>query len=123
MHTFISRDQEKHWTIALKDAGVSLRQFENQPKVAFSNFTLRRHEDIDHWMFSHLKHVRHICRSSLNHFWWINIVPCDIVVDVNVKVDTRIAWQIQISGWLLLRQNVGIVDLSSTRDYLIPPLP
>ena len=100
MYTFIGHDKEKHWTIALKIAGVSLRQFENWPKMTFSNFTLRRHEDIDHRMFYNLKNVRHMCRSSLNRFPCVNAVPCVIVVDVNVKLDMWIAnvWVTALKG-------------------------
>ena len=60
-----------------------------------------------------------MCRS-LNHFSWINIVPCGVVVDVNVNFDTQIAWQRQMCGWLFLRRNVGVVSFSITHDYLIP---
>ena len=59
-----------------------------------------------------------MCRRSLNHFSWINIVPCG-VVDVNVNFDTWITWQRQMCGWLFLRQNVRLVNLSITHDYLV----
>ena len=100
MLTFISHDNEKHHTIALNVEDVSPRPFENQPIMTLSNFALRCHEDIDYWVFYmyHLKDVCHMCRRRLNHFPWINAVPCDIVVDVNVNFYTWIAWQRQIFG-------------------------
>ena len=93
-----------------------------KPIMAFSNFALRYHKDIDHWVIYHLKDVCEMCRRSLNHFSWINIVPCSGVVYVNVNFDTWIAWQTQMCGWLFLWQNVRIVNLSITHDYLVPSL-
>ena len=122
MHSSISHDKEKHSTIALNFANVSLRQFENKPIMTFSNFALRYHKDIDHWVIYHLKYVCEVCRRSLNHFSWLNVVPCGVIVDVNVNFNTWIAWQRQMCGWLFLRQNVKVVNLSVTHDYLIPSL-
>ena len=48
--------------------------------VFFFNFALRYHKDIDHWVIYHLKDVCEMCRRSLNHFSWINIIPCGVVV-------------------------------------------
>ena len=90
--------------------------------MTFLNVALRYHKDIDHWVIYHLKDVCEICRRSLNHFSWINIVPCGVVVDVNVNFDTWIAWQRQMCGWLFLWQNVRVVNLSITHDYLVPSL-
>ena len=63
-----------------------------------------------------------MCRRSLSHSSWINNVPCGVVVDVNVNFDTWIAWQRQMCGWLFLWQNVRVVNLSITHDYLVPSL-
>ena len=43
---------------------------------------------IGHWVIYHLKAVSEMCRRSLNHFSWINVVPCGGGVDVNVNFDT-----------------------------------
>ena len=88
--------------------------------MTFLNFALRYHKDIDHWVIYHLKDVCEMCRRSLNHFSWINVVPFGVVVDVNVNFDTSIAWQRQMCGWLFFRQNVRVVNLSITHDYLVP---
>ena len=122
MHSFLSHDKEKHLTIALNFANVSLRQFENKPIMTFSNFALKYHKDIDHWMIYHLKYVCEMCRRSLDHFSCINIVPCVVFIDVNVNFDTWIAWQRQMCWWLFLRQNVRVVNLSITHGYLAPSL-
>ena len=55
--------------------------------MTFSNFAIRYHKDNDHWVIYHIKDVCEMCRSSLNHFSQINIVPCGVVVDVNVNFD------------------------------------
>ena len=73
-------------------------------------------------MIYHLKDVCEMCGRSLNHFSWINIVPCGVFIDVNVSFDTWIAWQRQMYGWLFLWQNVRVVNRSITHDYLIPSL-
>ena len=52
--------------------------------MTLSNFTLRRHEDIDHRKFYSLKNVRHMCRSNCNHFPYINVISCGIVIDVSM---------------------------------------
>ena len=101
---------------------MSSRPFENKPIMTFLNFALRYHKDIDHWVIYHLKDVCEMCRRSLNHFSWINIVPCGGGVDVNVNFDTWIAWQRQLCGWLFLWQNVRVVNFSVTHDYLVPSL-
>ena len=81
--------------------------------MTFSNFALMYHKDIDHWVIYHLKYVCEMCRRRLNHFSWIiNVVPCGVIVDVNVNFDTWIAWQRQMCGWLFLRQNVRVINLS-----------
>ena len=98
------------------------RQFENQPIMTSSNVALRCHEDIDHWVFYHLKDVCHMCRRSLNHLPLINAVPCDIAVDVNVNFDTRIARKRQMFWLSFLWQNVRVVYCFITKDYLIPSL-
>ena len=90
--------------------------------MTFSNFALRYHKDIDHWAINHLKDVYEMCRRSLNHFSWINAVPCGVVVDVNVNFKTWIAWQRQMCGWLFLWQNVRAVNFSIAHDYLFPSL-
>ena len=54
--------------------------------MTFSIFALRYHKDIDR-----VKDVCEMCRRSLNHFSCINVVPCGVVVDVNVNFDTWIA--------------------------------
>ena len=90
--------------------------------MMFLKFALRYHKDIDHWTIFQLKEFCEMCRRSLNHFSWINIVPCGVVVDVNVNFDTWIAWQRQMCGWLFLWQNVRVVNLSITHDYLVPSL-
>ena len=90
--------------------------------MTFSNFALRYHKDIDHWVIYHLKYVCELCRRRLNPFSWINVVPCSVIVDVNVNFDTWIAWQRQMCGWLFLRQNVRVVNLSITHDYFISSL-
>ena len=90
--------------------------------MTFLNFSLRYHKDIDHRVIYHLKEFCEMCRRSLNHFSWINIVPCGVVVDVNVNFDTWIAWQRKMSGWLFLWQNVRVVNLSIAHDYLVPSL-
>ena len=90
--------------------------------MTFLNFALRYHKDIDHWVIHHLKDVCEMCRRSLNHFSWISIVPCGVVVDVNVNFDTWSAWQRQMFGWLFLWQNVRVVNLSITHYYLVPSL-
>ena len=79
-------------------------------------------KDIDHWVIYHLKDVCDICWISLNHFSRINVVSCGVVVDVNVNFNTWTAWQRQMCGWLFLRQNVKVVNLSITHDYLAPSL-
>ena len=56
--------------------------------MTFLNVALWYHKDIDHWVIYHLKDVCEMCRRSLNQFSWINIVPCGVVVDVNVNFDT-----------------------------------
>ena len=88
--------------------------------MTFLNFALWYHKDIDHWMIYHLTNFCEMCRRSLNHFPWINVIPCGAVVDVNVNFDTWIAWQ--ICEWLFLWQNVRVVNLSITHDYLVPSL-
>ena len=90
--------------------------------MTFLNFALRYRKDIDHWVIYHLKDVCEMCRRSLNHFSWINIVPCGVVIDVNVDFDTWIAWQRQMCGCLFLWQNVRVVNPSITHDYLVPSL-
>ena len=90
--------------------------------MTFSNFALRYHKDINHWVIYHLKNVCEMCRRSSNHFSWINVVPCGAVVDVNINFDTWIAWQRQMCGWLFLQQNVRVVKLSITHDYLVSSL-
>ena len=70
----------------------------------------------------HLKYVCQMCRRSLNPLTWINAVPCGIVADVIVNFDTWIAWQRQIFGLLFLRQNIRVVYLFITQDYLSPSL-
>ena len=100
---------------------MSLRQFE-KPTMTFSNFALKYHKDIDHCVLYHLKDACEMCRSSLNHFLWIHVIPCCGVEDVNVNFDTWMAWKRQMCGWLFLRQNVRVVNLSSTHDYLVPSL-
>ena len=90
--------------------------------MRFSNFALRYHKDIGHWVIYDLKDVCEMCRRSLNHFSWTIVVPCGIVVDINVSFDTCIAWQRQMCGWLFLWQNVRVVNLSITHDYLFPSL-
>ena len=74
--------------------------------MTFSNFALRNHKDIGHSVIYHPKDVCEMCRKSLNHFSWINVVPCGVDVDVNVNFDTWIALQRQMCGWMFLRQNV-----------------
>ena len=101
---------------------MSLRQFENKPIMTFSNFALTYHKDIHHWVIYHLKYVCEMCIRSLNNFSWINVVPCGVIVDVNVNFDTWIAWQRQMYGWLFLWQNVRVVNLSIIHDYLVPSL-
>ena len=88
--------------------------------MMFANFAVGYHKDINHWVIYHLKYVCEMCRRSLNHFSWINVVPCGVIVDVNVNLDTWIAWQRQICGWLFLRQNIRVVYLSITHGYLVP---
>ena len=90
--------------------------------MTFSSFALRYHKDIDHRLINHLKDVCEMCRRSLNHFSWINIVPRGVDVDVNVNFDTWTAWKRQRCGCLFLRQNVRVVNLSITHDYLVPSL-
>ena len=90
--------------------------------MTFSNYALRYHKDFVHWVIYRLKDVYEMCRRSLNHFLWINIIPCGVVEDVNVNFDTCIAWQRQICGLLFLRYNVRVVNLSITHDYLVPSL-
>ena len=90
--------------------------------MTFSNFSLRNHKDIDHWVIYHPKDVWEMCRRSLNHFSWITVVPCGVDVDVNVSFDTWIAWQRQMCGYMFLRQNVRVVNLTITHDYLIQSL-
>ena len=90
--------------------------------MTFLNFALRHRKAIDHWVIYRLKDVCEMCRRILNHFSWINIVPCGVVIDVNVNFDTWIAWQRQMCGWLFLWQNVSVVNLSITHDYLVPSL-
>ena len=90
--------------------------------MTFLNFALRYRKDFDHWVIYHLKDVYEMCRRRLDHSTWINIVHCGVVVDVNVNFDTWIAWQRQMFGWLFLRQNVRMVNLSITHDYLVPSL-
>ena len=90
--------------------------------MTFPNFALSYHKDIDHWVIYHLNDVCEMCRRSLNHFSWINGILRGAKVDVNVNVYTGIAWQRQMCGWLFLRQNVRVVNLSITHDYLAPSL-
>ena len=90
--------------------------------MTFANFAVSYHKDIDHWVIYHLKYVCAMCRRSLNHFSWINGVPCGVIIDVNVNFDTWIAWQRQMCGWLFLRQNVRLVSFSITHDYPVPSL-
>ena len=52
--------------------------------MTFSNFALRYHKNIDHWVIYHLKDVCKMCGRKLNRFILINVVPCCIVVDGNV---------------------------------------
>ena len=80
------------------------------------------HKDIEHWVIYHLKDVCEMCRRSLNHFSRINVVPCGVVGDVNVNFDTWIARLKQMCVWLFLRQNVRVVNISITYDYLVPSL-
>ena len=77
-----------HWILPT----CFLRQFENKQLMTFSNFALRYHKDIDHWVIYHVRYVCEKCRRSLNHF----------------------------SILLFLRQNVRVVNLSITHDYLVP---
>ena len=56
--------------------------------MTFSNFALRYHKDSSHWVVYHLKDVCETCRISLNPFSYIIVVPCGVVVDVNVNIDT-----------------------------------
>ena len=60
--------------------------------MAFSNFALRYHKDIDHWVIYHLKDVGEMYRISLSPFSGIIVVPCGAIVDVNINFDTCIAW-------------------------------
>ena len=90
--------------------------------MTFLNFALRYHKDIDHWMIYRLKDVCEMCRRNLNHFSWINIVPCGVVADVNVNFDMWIAWHRQMHGCLILWQNDRVINLSITHDYLVPSL-
>ena len=59
--------------------------------MTFSNFALRYHKDIGLLVIYHLKDVCEMCRRRWNHFSWINIVPCGVVVDVHVNFDMCIA--------------------------------
>ena len=61
--------------------------------MTLSNFALRYHKDIDHWVIYHLTDVCEMCRRSLNHF----ICPCGVVVDVNVNFDTCILTETNVS--------------------------
>ena len=56
--------------------------------MTFSNFALRYHKDIEHWVIYHLKDVLEMCRRSLNHFSRTDVISCGVVVDVNVNFDT-----------------------------------
>ena len=56
--------------------------------MTFSNFALRYHKDIDHWVIYHFKDVCEMSIISLNPFSLIIVVPCGVVIDVNVNFDT-----------------------------------
>ena len=90
--------------------------------MTFSNFALWWHKNIDHLVIYHLKDVCELCRRSLDHFSWVNVIPRGVVVEVNVNFDTWISWQRQKCGWPLLRQNVRVVNLSITHDCRVPSL-
>ena len=98
-------------------------------KISWNNkvfeFALRYDTDIEHLVIYHLKDVCKMCRRSLNHFSWVNTVPCGMVVDVNVSFDTWIAWQRKMFGWLFLRKNgsdlfIIHVYLSSSLSFKVP---
>ena len=89
-----------------------------KPSTVFT-YTDRYHNEIDHCVIYHLKDVSEMCRRSVNHFSWINVVPYGCDVAVNVNIDTWIAWKRQMSRWLFLRQNFRVANLSITHDYLV----
>ena len=122
MHSFMRHHKDKTLIHCTEVSNVSSRQFENLPIMTISNFALGYHIDIDHWVIYHLKYVCEMCRRRLNHFSWINVFPRGVIIDVNVNFDTWIAWLRQTCGWLLLRQNVRVVNFSITHDYLVPSL-
>ena len=59
--------------------------------MTFSNFALKYQKDIGHLVIYHLKYVCEVCRICLNPSSEIIVVPCVVVVDVNVSFDTCIA--------------------------------
>lgn len=79
--------------------------------MTFSNCAIMCHEDIDHRVLYHHKVVCHMCRRSLNHFPWMNAVPCDIVVAVNVKFGTWIEWQTNVWVAIFVAKCQGILPL------------
>lgn len=97
---------------------MSSRTIENKPKMTFWNFALMCYNDIDHLVIYHLKVVSEMYRKILNPFSWINDVSRGVVVDVNINFDTCTAWQGQMFGWLFFWQDVRVVNLSITHDYL-----
>lgn len=104
--------------VTLNIANMSSRKIENKPKMTFWNFALMCYNDIDHLVIYHLKVVSEMYRKILNSFSWINDVSRGVVVDVNINFDTCTAWQGQMFGWLFFWQDVRVVDLSITHDYL-----
>ena len=61
---------------------MSLRQFEKEPEITFSNVTRSRYEAIHHWVFYRLEIVCHKCLSSVIPFPYINVIPRSISVNV-----------------------------------------
>ena len=89
--------------------------------MTFSNFALMYIRILITGWFTISKMFVRCAEEALNHFSWINVVPCG-VVDVNVSFDTWIASQRQMCGWLFLWQNVRVVNFSITHDYLVPSI-
>ena len=58
--------------------------------MTFSNFALRYHKDIGHWVIYHLKDVCEMQKKLESHFMNYYRSLC-VVVDVNVNLDTCIA--------------------------------
>ena len=64
MHSFMSHDKEKHETIENEFCQRVFTAIWKLANNGVSNFALRYHKDIDHWVIYHLKNVCEMGRRS-----------------------------------------------------------